>query len=127
EGTQRGRKVQTDLLLHLNLVHARQIKFDGVFRGHDVRRDGVERLKRGIKRVGFAASGRPGNEYHSVWPRNIALKLDQRLRLESEIRHVKHQFLFVEQTKHNLLAKEGRQGGNAKVELAGARVYLDSD
>src|SRR6266513_2229906 len=125
EGTQRGRKVQTDLLLHLNLVHAQQVEFDRVFCGHDVRGDGIERLERGIKGVGFAAARRSGNEYHSVRPRNVALKLDERLGLKSEIRHIKHQFFFVEQTKHNLFAEEGRQRGNAKVELAGARVYLD--
>ena len=37
EGAQRGGKVQSDLLLHLYLVHARELEFDGIFRGHNVR------------------------------------------------------------------------------------------
>ena len=41
EGAQRGGEVQADLLLHLHLVDATELKLDGIFRGHDV---GIDRV-----------------------------------------------------------------------------------
>ena len=41
KGAQRGRKIQTDLLLHLHLVDSRQLKLNRILSGHDVGVDGV--------------------------------------------------------------------------------------
>ena len=44
EGPEGGRKVQSNLLLHLYLVDAKQVEFDRIFGGHDVRVDRIQRL-----------------------------------------------------------------------------------
>jgi len=55
------------------------------------------------------------------------LKLNQRLRFESELRHVEHQVLFVEQTKHDFLAKECGKCRYTKIELTRTGVDFDFD
>src|SRR5439155_14052750 len=127
KSTQGGGEVQTDLLFHLDLIDAHEVEFNRILGRHDVGLNGVERLKRGIESVGFAAPRWSRNQDHSVGLRDIALKLNERLRLETKLGHVKHQVFFIKQTKHNLLAKKSRQGGNTKIQLARSCVNLDLD
>ena len=69
----------------------------------------------------------PGNEHHSVRIGDRPLEFFETLLLKTELGHVEHQLVFVEQTKHDLFAKERRQGRNTKIEFARAVVDLDLD
>src|SRR6185369_12723622 len=100
EGTQCGREVQTDLFLHLHLVDAEQVELHRIFRSHGVGVDRVQRLERGVKRVRFTASGWTSNEDHPVRLRDIPFELIKRLRFKTELGHVKHEVLFVQQAEH---------------------------
>src|SRR6185369_5610227 len=118
EGTQRGREVQTDLFLHLHLVDAEEIELHRIFRRHDVGVDRVQRLERGVERVRLTASGWTSNQHHSVRPRDIAFELLERLRFKTELGHVKHEVLFVQQAEHDFFAKQSGKSRDAEVELA---------
>src|SRR5260370_38246712 len=118
EGTQRRGEVQANLFFHLYLVNARQIELNRILSGHNVRVDRIQRLQGGIKRIGFTAAGRAGHQHHAVRLGNVPLKFHQRLGLEAEILHCEHEFLFIEQTKHNLFPEQGRHRRDAKVEFA---------
>ena len=48
------RKIQSDLFLHLHLVDSGQLKFNRVFRSHDVGIGFVQRRNGGVQRIGFA-------------------------------------------------------------------------
>src|SRR6266567_2371371 len=76
---------------------------------------------------GLTTSGRTGYQHHAVWLSDVALKLHQRFRLKTEIRHVKHELLFVQQAKHNLFTEQRWQGRNTEIEFTRARVHLDAN
>ena len=54
ECAQRGRKVQADLLLHLHLIDAAELKLNRIFSGHDVRIRCVQPRNRGVQSVGLS-------------------------------------------------------------------------
>src|SRR6185369_2246145 len=120
ERPQGGSEVQANLLFHLHLVNAEQVELHRVFRSHDVGLDRVQRLERGVERVCLTTSCWTSDQHHSIRLRDISFELRQRLRLETELGHVEHEVLFVEQTKHDFFAKECGQSRNAEVELARA-------
>src|SRR5262249_7589686 len=125
--TQRGRKVQADLFLHLHLVDAEKIELDRVLRGHDVGVDCVQRLERRVERVRLTASRWTSNQHHPVRLRNISPELRERLRLKTELGHVEHEVLFVQQAEHDFFAKQSGESRNAEVEFARTRVDLHFD
>src|SRR6185369_10488131 len=125
--TQRGGKVQTDLFLHLHLVDAGKVELHRIFRSHDVGVDCVQRLERGVQRVCLTASCWTSYQHHPVRLRNVSLELRERLRLKTELGHVEHEVLFVQQAEHDFFAKQSGESRNAKVELAGTRVDFDFD
>src|SRR6185437_3690265 len=49
-----GRKVQTDLFFHLNLIDAAQLKLDRIFGRHDVRVWLIQARDGRVERVGFS-------------------------------------------------------------------------
>src|SRR5205085_9050170 len=127
ERAQGGCEVQTDLLLHLHLIDGGQVELDGVFRRHDVRLQRVQGLQRGVERVRFTRTRGACDENHAVGLRDVALELNERLRLEAKPRHVEHQTLLVEQAEHYLLAEQSRQRRDAEVQLARATVRAELD
>src|SRR5262245_26565001 len=120
-------KVETDLFLHLHLVDSHEVEFNRVFCRHNICLNGIERLKCGIESVCLTATGWSGNEDHSVRLGNIALKLDQRVGLKSQLCHVEHEVLLVQETENDFFAKQGGQRRNTKVELTRTRVVFDFD
>src|SRR6266478_1850496 len=129
EGTERGGKVQADLLLHLHLVDARQLKLDGVFRGHDVGVHGIQSGDRGIQSIGFARTRWTGNQHHAVGLQDVPLKFFQRLRLEAELGHVQPEVFLVQQSHDDFFAVKGRHSRNAEVQflLFAVGLVLDHD
>src|SRR5207245_7661699 len=101
-----SREIEPDLFFHLDLVDSRQIKFDRVFRRHDVCVDRIQRLQSRVKSVRLTTSRRAGDEHHAVRFRDVSLEFDERLGFETEIRHVEHQLLFIEQAKYDLLSEQ---------------------
>ena len=129
EGAQGRRKIQADLLLHLHLVHASQLEFNRVFGGHDVGIGLVQPRDGRVERVGFARSGRPGDQHHAVGLQNGLLELDQRLLLETELGHIQAEVFLVQQPEHDLLAPQRGQSGDAEIELLflAADLHLQHD
>ncbi len=101
----------------MNLVDTRQLEFDGVFGGHDIRIHGIERRNRGIESVRFARSCWAGDQHHAVGLQNIALKFLERLGFKSELGHVQPEVFLVQQAHDDFFAVQGRDGGNAEVEF----------
>src|SRR2546427_2775156 len=88
EGTEGGSKIQPDLVLHLHLVDATQLKLDRIFRCHDIRVRRVQAGHRRIKRIGFARSCWARDKYHAVGPQDRFLELSQGFLLKPQFRHV---------------------------------------
>src|SRR5215213_4757015 len=129
ERSESSREVQSDLLLHLHLIDAGKVELDRVFRGHDVRLLLVQRLESRVERVCLTTSGWSSHQDHPVRLRNVSLKLDERFRLETQLGHVEHEVLFVQQAEHDFFAKQSRKSRDAEVELTRTRVdsHFDLD
>ncbi len=115
EGPQRRCEIEADVLPHLDLVHADEVELHRILGGHDVGLGGVDLGDGRVERIRLAAAGRPGDEHHAPRLADGGLQLRQRLGVEAELRHVEHQLVLVEQTQHDLLAKQRRQAGDAEV------------
>ena len=109
EGTERGGKIQPDLLLHLHLVDAGQLELDRVFSGDDVRVGLVQLGDGRIERIGFAAAGRPRHQNHPIRLENSFLELRQGFGLDAELGHIEPEILFVEQPHHDFFAVQRGQ------------------
>src|SRR5215208_2915840 len=129
ERSEGSREVQADLFLHLHLIDTGKVELDRVFRGHDVRLDLVQRLESRVERVCLTTSGWSSHQDHTVRLRDVSLKLDERFRLETELGHVEHEVLFVQQAEHDFFAKQSRKSRDAEVELTRTRVdsHFDLD
>src|SRR5215213_3192982 len=129
ERTQRGREVQDDLFLHLHLVDAGKVELHRIFRGHDVGIDCVQRLERGVERVCLTTSCWTSYQHHPIRLRNISFEFRERLRLKTQLGHVEHEVLFVQQAEHDFFAKQSGESRDAKVELTRTRVdsHFDLD
>ena len=79
------------------------------------------------KRVGLAGPGRPGDQHHAPRLQDRRLELGQRFALESELRHVEHQLVLVEQTHDDFFAEKRRQAGDAEVDVLRLAVVLEAD
>src|SRR5882724_1998345 len=117
ESSERGGKVQANLLLHLYLVDASQLEFDRVFRGHDVGVNGVQRCNGGIQRVRLARTGWTGYQHHAVGFQDVAFEFLQRLWFKPKLGHVQPQVFFVQQPHDDLFAVERGDGRNAEVQF----------
>src|SRR5208282_4673925 len=129
KGAQGRCEVQSNLLLHLHLVDAAQLKFDGIFGRHNVGVGLVEARDGGIERVGLTRTCRTGDQHHAVGFENGFLELDQRFGLETELSHVEPQIFLVEQPEHDFLAPQRGQGADTEVELllAAADIHFQHD
>ena len=74
-GAQGIGKRQADVLFGRHLVDAGNLKFHRVFDGDDVVNGVVQLVERGVKRRGFAGTGRAGDENQSVRRINGGLEL----------------------------------------------------
>ena len=72
-----GRSERDQLSIHLDLRHAGQQVFDGVFHREDVSPRAVQLAHGRIERGGFAAAGRSGQQHHAVWRPNRPAELLQ--------------------------------------------------
>ena len=125
EGAQGGREVEPDLLVHLDLVDAGQVEFDRVLGGDDVDlRALLSSVRARVQRRRLSRPGGAGDQDHPVGLVDRFLEMLQALRLETELGHVEHQIVFVEQAHHDLLAVERRQRRDAEVELLDLALEL---
>src|SRR3989304_7525236 len=117
EGSKGSREVEADLFLHLHLINSWNVEFDRILRSDDIcfRRINTGHCR--VKGIGFSASGRAGDQNHTVWLQNGFFQLSQGFRFQAQFSHVQLQHLFVQQAKHDFLAKESREYGYAKIEF----------
>src|SRR5258706_272981 len=127
EGAKRGGKIEPDLLFHLDLIDALQVKFDRILGRHDICFRGVQRLQGRIKRIRLTRTRRSRDQNHPIRVGDRTLEFLKALRLEPELCHVEHQLVFIKQTKHDLFAKERGECRYTKIELARTVVDLDLD
>ena len=118
EGFQGRSEGQPHLGIDVHLVDAGHVDFDRVFAGRDVAVFGVQDIDAGIERHGLAAAGRTRDEDHAVgFGQRIQIKLALEVfvteHLDAELRRGR-----VEDTQHDLLAKQRRAGVDAKIDGA---------
>src|SRR6266849_2517182 len=101
---QRRGEVQPNLLFHLHLVDSAQLKFDRIFRGHNVGVDLIQPRHRRVQRVRLTRTRRSRDQHHSVRLQNTAFEFRQRFLFEPQLGHVQPQILFVQQPQHNFFA-----------------------
>ena len=98
-------EVETDVLVHLDLVDASQVELDRILRGGDVFTGLVQLAERGVERGRLARARRTSDQHHPIGLVDRALEDLQLFRFESELRHVELQIRLVEETQHRLLAE----------------------
>ena len=129
KGAKGRREVQTDGLLHLDLVDTNQVELHRIFGRHDIGLRCVQPTDGGVEGVGLTAAGRPGHQDHAPGFQDAVLEAFERNHLEPELGHVQHQVLFVEKPQNDLLTEQGGQRGDPKIELAhlASAVHADLD
>ena len=113
--------------IDVDLVDAGQIDFRRIFGRRDVRVFLVEDVEARVERHGLAAAGRAGHQDHAV-------RLRQRVHVELFLRRLiaervdaEHGARRIENTRHDLLAKQRRAGADAEVDRAGlGDAHLDA-
>jgi hypothetical protein len=112
---------QIDLRLHLHLVERGLDHLDRVLDGAHVHLGGGEALQRRVQRGGLARPGGAGDQHDAVGPAAHLVPAALVLLREAELAEVAHQHLGIEDAHHQLLAERRRQGGDAKLDVAGLR------
>ena len=108
---------QTDRRLHLDLIDAVQLVFDRVFDGDDLLFDTVDLVERGVERRRLTGACRAGDQHDAVRLGDQAAELLELGALHPEFRQAPHGGLFVENTHDGALAVDGRNRGDAQVDL----------
>ena len=80
----------------------------------------VQFVERGVKRRGFARTGRAGDQNQSVRRVNGGFELLEGFGVQSELVYARGQIGFVEHAQHDFLAVNGGQHGNAQIEILAA-------
>ena len=127
EGTQGGRKVQSDLLLHLDLVDSVQLEFDGVLGRNNVRIRAVQARDGGVQGIGLSAPRRSRHQHHAPRFQDRPLEFVEGFLFEPELGHVEPEVFLVEQPHDHFLAMQGRQHADAEVQLLHLPVLLKPD
>ena len=128
--TQAAGEGQALFLVDRNLRNAAQLIFDRIFNSDDLVFVGLDLVYGGVERGGLAASGRAGDQHHAVRLFDVAAKAAQVVFIKPD--HVQCQRaelfrhrLFVQHTKHSILAMHRRH--NAHAEVDGAAVVLHAE
>ena len=67
---QRNRKSQARPVVDIDLIHAWQVDFYGVFCGRNISADFVQNIETSIERYRLSRTGRTGHENHTVGSAN---------------------------------------------------------
>ena len=117
---------QPHRLIDRHLHDAFDIVFDGVLGRQQLRVDGVDPAQAGIKRGGFAATGRPGDDHNAIGPLDgldgiIVEVLGEAKRFDLQI-----DGRAVQNAQHDRFAELSGQGGDAQIDHAIAHGESDA-
>ena len=108
---------QSNRRVHMHLVDARELVFDGVLRRDDVHVGGVEVLEAGVKRGRLARTRRARHEDDAVRLLDGVLHRLVGIFVETKRGEAGRKVRLVENTHHHLLAVNGGEDGHAHVHL----------
>ena len=112
---QRRCKGQPRLFIHVHLVDTRQVDFGGVFRRGNVHPRLVQHIQAGVQRHRFAGTRRPRDQNHPVRPSNRLEQAFFFLGLVAQRINAQLGTARVQDTDHNLFAKQRRQCADPEV------------
>ena len=117
---------EADLLVHGDLVDARQLVLDRVLGGDDVHVRLVEVLEAGVERRRLARAGRPRHEDDAVRLVDRVLHRAVGEVVEAQRGEARREVRLVERTHDDLLAVDRREDGDADVDLLAHRLHLEA-
>ena len=112
--------------VHMALVYAGKLVFDGVFGRDDVDVRLVEVLKAGVQRSRLARAGRPRHEDDAVRLVNRELHRLVGVFVEAKRTEAGREVRLVEDTHNDFLAVYGRENRDTNVDLFLQRLYLEA-
>ena len=101
----------------LDLVDPLQLVLDRVFDRDDVLDRRFDPVQRRVQGRGLAAAGRAGHQDHPLRSRQEILEPLQEIGGEAQLTHIGARAGAVEEADDHLLAKVGRQGGDAQIDF----------
>ena len=116
--TQRRRKGQADLVIHLRLTDTRQTIFDRVFQRHDIVAAIVEARQGSVERRGLSGPDRPGHEDHAVRLGQSLGEPVQRVLIHAKLGQPDQGILRVQKAQNDPFPVPGRQGRHAHIDGA---------
>ena len=123
EGFHRGREIQADFVVHVDLVDARHVDFHRVLRGGYIAVDTVQNVQTGIQRNSLAAAGGSGHQHHAGRLFDHRLEALPDIRRHAELLEAHKISRLIEQSEHHRFAMLHRQGGHAHVQ--GCRIHTN--
>src|SRR6266567_461244 len=117
DGAEGIAKGKADFLLHGHLIDAGHLKFHRVFDGDNVVFRVVQFVEGGVKRGGFARTGRPGDEDQAVRRINRRAEAAEGIDVHANLLHGRGEVGFVQDAEHAFFAVDGGQERNAQVEI----------
>src|SRR5208282_3852458 len=123
---QPAREREAGLFTDLDLVDALELVFHWIFNRDDFADGVVDFVERGVKRRGFAAAGRAGDQDDSVRQPEHAAETVQFAPVHVEFGHAAQRGVLAEQTHHDRLAMQHRNHRNADVHFGVIETNLDA-
>ncbi len=121
-----AREGEADLPLHLHLVDAGDLIFDGVLDREDLAVRRVERAERGVERGRLAAAGRARRKQDAVGLLQQGEDMRQRDVVEAQRREVHRQRPAIEDAQHRAFAVNRRHQRDAEVDVLAAHRQADA-
>ena len=118
ERAQRAREAQADFRVHLDLVHARDLVFDGILDGDDLAGGIVELAQCRGKRRGLAAARGARHHDHAMRMRDLALEPRQVRLRQAEADEFRRLGVGAQEADGDALAMDRGHGGDADVVIA---------
>ena len=119
------RKIQADIMPHLNLVNPRQVILNRVLGGDDLAVRTIQVVHRGVQRGGFAAAGRARHEKNPVRTPYDRLKTLIIVVAETELPNAYLDIFFVQNPHHDGLAVRRRQDAYPHIDLFATDDHLN--
>jgi hypothetical protein len=126
ERPERRGEAHPDLVSHLHLVDPVEVVLHRVLRRHDVHLVGVHLGQRRVEGGGLPGPRGTRHQHHPVRVGDGVHEVLLRLLLEAELGQVEGQVPLVQDTEHDLLAEDHREGGDPEIHHPVLHPQLDA-
>ena len=122
-GFQNGRKCETNLFTHLDLIDALEVVLNGILGGDDFFVGTIQHRERGIQRGGFTATSRTRDQENAVGFANDLVERVQHVLFKTQVQQTNAHAIWTQNTKHHAFAVCRGTRADTKVDLVHNRRH----